>query len=145
MWRPGVVRVLVVDECPDFRELARCILECEGFEVFEARDALAGLQRAVEESPDLILLDLGLSGLDGAEVCRRLRDDGATNTTPIVIWSSSADAIERKLALEAGASAHVVRSLRPFDLAERARECLTMPSLEWIRPRVRVHSSTSLS
>lgn len=117
-----MMKVLVVDECPVFRETARCILECEGFEVLEARDGLAGMQRALEDTPDLIVLDLGLSGLDGIDVCSRLREEKETRGIPIVIWSSSMDPMDRLRAAEAGASAYVARTLPPLEFSECARD-----------------------
>ena len=129
--RPGMARILVVDGNADFREIARSLLEGEAHEVIESRDGLAGLQRAVEDAPDLILLDLDLPGLAGDDLCRRLRREPGTAGIPVVIWSSSFDEEGRARAIEAGAGAFVARSFRFGDLLERVRSLLAESAGGW--------------
>ena len=111
-------RVLVIDACPDFRAAARGAFDRAGFDVVEASDALAGLQRAVEDEPDVIVVDADLPGLDGLEVCRRLRGEPRTRDVAIVVWGDSRLRIDRRDAFEAGASAWLARSLPAEGLVE---------------------------
>ncbi len=129
--RPDVARILVVDGNADFREIARSLFEREAHEVLESRDGLAGLQRAVEDAPDLILLDLDLPGLGGDDICRRLRSEERTMGIPVVIWSSSLDPEGHARAIEAGAEAFVTRSFRFEDLLENVRRLLDESSSDW--------------
>ena len=119
-----MARILVVDGSADFREIARSILERDAHEVIESRDALAGLQRAIEDTPDLILLDLELAGLGGDDVCHRLQQEEETRRIPVVIWSSSLDPRDRERAIQSGARAFVMRSFRFADLVEDVRSLL---------------------
>ena len=114
-----MVRVLVIDECSEFREWATGQLLRSGFSVIEARDGLAGLQRAVEDSPDWILVDAGLSILDGAGICRQLRGDDSTRDIPIAVWSSFPAEDQKMAALEAGADVFLPRSMRTTNLGEQ--------------------------
>lgn len=78
--------VLIVDDHPSFRASARMLLECEGYDVVgEAADGETALSEAARLSPDVVLLDVGLPGLDGFEVTNRL----ATNGGPAVVLTSS--------------------------------------------------------
>lgn len=97
-----MARVLVIDDCREFRDFARFVLEGEGLEVIEARDALAGLQRAVEDGPDLVLVALDLDGLDGLEVAARLAGDPSTRDTPVLLTGPEALAVGRPVALREG-------------------------------------------
>ncbi len=93
-------RILVVDDEPKIVHLARDYLEHAGFAVLEARDGEQALGLVRREHPDLVVLDLGLPGLDGLEVTTTLRRDG---TIPIVILTARDDEVDRILGLELGA------------------------------------------
>jgi len=128
-----MAKVLVIDECPEFREFALRNLSQSGFEVIEARDGLAGLQRAVEDAPDWILIDAGLSGLTGFEICRQFRDEKKTRDLPVAIWSSALHEFGRKLAFEAGADDFIDRSATTLDLGEKGWALIGRAALEWMR------------
>ncbi len=83
-----VARVLVVDDEPEIRELCRVNLELEGFEVLEAGDGEEALRVAGETSPNVVLLDVNMPGMDGFEVASRLSSDPSA---PAVILTSSRD------------------------------------------------------
>lgn len=108
--------LLLIDDCPDFRAWARCVLEREGFTVIEARDALAGLQRAVEDAPDCIVVAEDLSGLDGLDVAARLADEPATRGLPVLVAGEATDPERRRRAQLAGARGRVLRTGRAGDL-----------------------------
>ncbi len=130
-----MARVLVIDGCPEFQKFAKRILQRSGFDVIEARDGLAGLQRAVEEVPDWILVDAGLPGLSGFEVCRQLRADAETRDFPVAIWSTLPRAFEWESALEAGADALIDRATTTLDLGEKGWALIGRAALAWMRER----------
>jgi two-component system, OmpR family, alkaline phosphatase synthesis response regulator PhoP len=86
-----MAKILVVDDEAPIRLLCRVNLEAAGFEVIEAPDGVAGFERAREEQPDLILLDLMMPGPLGWEVAEWLLDDRVTGSTPIVLVTARRD------------------------------------------------------
>lgn len=68
-----MTRALVVEDAPEYRELITSLLETNGFEVVSAADGESGIELARSEQPDVVLLDIELAGIDGIEVCRRIR------------------------------------------------------------------------
>ena len=78
-------RILVIEDENDIRQLLRFNLEREGFAVLEAADGLGGLHMATSELPDLVVLDLMLPGMDGCDVCRRLKAQPVTAAIPVLM------------------------------------------------------------
>jgi len=120
VWSPEMIRVLLIDDCDEVRETMRMLSERAGFETLEARDGLAGLQRAVEDEPDLVLVKAELPGLDGFDLQARLRADAQTAHIPVLVCSDS-EALRagvRPPAVHAGALRSLVLSLsaRRMDL-----------------------------
>lgn len=113
-------RVLVVDDEPQLRKLVRVTLEAGGFEVREAETGGAGVSETAFVKPDVVVLDLGLPDLDGAEVVRRIRE---WSETPILILSVRDDPTDKVGALEAGADDYVTK---PFDGAELVARCRSL-------------------
>ncbi|HET7410314.1 MAG TPA: PleD family two-component system response regulator [Paracoccaceae bacterium] len=107
---PG--RVLVVDDSATNRMLIRARLSAEYYEVIEAGDGEQALAMIAADPPDLVLLDLGLPGIDGLEVCRRLKSDAATAHVPVVMLTASEGRQERVRGLETGADDFLTK---PFD------------------------------
>lgn len=93
-------KILIVDDEERIRHILRIYLEKEGFSIEEAGEGFIALQKAEQSSYDLIILDLMLPGLDGIELCLRLREMG---TTPIIIVSARGEQTERLRGFEAGA------------------------------------------
>jgi DNA-binding response OmpR family regulator len=106
-------RILVVEDHVDSAEMMAEVLRDEGHEVFLAFDATSALQIAGTESPSLVLLDIGLPGIDGYEVARRLREAGVTERI-VALTGYSAEA-DRARALASGIDEHLVK---PIDLAQ---------------------------
>ncbi len=104
--------VLVIDDEPQIRRFLRAGFELHGFAVIEAENAAAGLKAAMFQPPDLIVLDLGLPDLDGAEVLERIR---SWSNVPIIILSIESDEEEKVRTLRLGADDYVVK---PFGIAE---------------------------
>lgn len=106
-------RILIVEDYSDTREVTELILVEAGHTVVCAQNGLAGFQRAVQEQPDLILMDLNLPQLDGWEATRRLKANPATRDIPVIAFTAyiADDAIRR--AMEAGCMASIIK---PFDI-----------------------------
>jgi DNA-binding response OmpR family regulator len=96
-------KILCVDDDPLIRQMLGDILRFHGYAVVSSPDGEIGLQAAQVERPDLILLDVMMPGLDGFEVCRRLKADPAMKSTPIIILTAMNDPLLNVKAFEAGA------------------------------------------
>ena len=113
--------VLVVDDEPKIVQLARDYLEHAGFAVLTAGDGPSALHAARVRGPDLIVLDLGLPGLDGLEVMRAIR---ASGPTPIVVLTARDTELDKLLGLELGADDYVTKPFSPRELVARVRAVL---------------------
>ncbi|MFG2875664.1 response regulator transcription factor [Streptomyces sp. NPDC048337] len=118
-------RVLVVDDDPTVSEVVTGYLERAGFTVDRAADGPAALDAAARHRPDLVVLDLMLPGMDGLEVCRRLRAraDGRPSV-PVVMLTARGDEDDRILGLEVGADDYVTKPFSPRELVLRVRSVL---------------------
>jgi DNA-binding response OmpR family regulator len=113
--------ILVVDDEPKIVQLARDYLEHAGFEVLTAADGPAALATARQRRPDLVVLDLGLPGLDGLDVTRELRRD---SSVPIVMLTARDDEFDKLLGLELGADDYLTKPFSPRELVARIRAVL---------------------
>jgi DNA-binding response OmpR family regulator len=116
-----VARILVVDDEPRITRLVRDYLENAGFAVTAAHDGPEALMRARTERPDLVVLDLGLPGLDGLDVTRSLRRDSGV---PIIMLTARDDEADRVVGLELGADDYVTKPFSPRELVARVRAVL---------------------
>ncbi len=114
-------RVLVVDDEPTVREVVQHYLEREGYRVHVATDGPGALAALAAETPDLIVLDLMLPGVDGLDVCRQVR---ATGATPIIMLTAKGHESDRIVGLELGADDYVVKPFSPRELVARVRSVL---------------------
>jgi DNA-binding response OmpR family regulator len=112
-------RVLLIEDDADIAEVIAHQLDKVGLRVEAAGSGEAGLE-AARRGTDLVLLDLNLPGMDGLEVCRKLRSDSATAHVPVIIMSARADEVDRVLGLEMGADDYLVK---PFGLKELVARC----------------------
>lgn len=115
--------ILIVDDYEDNRELLRLLLEGAGHSVREAADGQSGLQLAQAETPDLILVDLSMPGLDGWGVLRELRADERTRHIPCAAVTAHADG-ERDHALDRGFDAYLPKPYRRTELLETVERLL---------------------
>ena len=113
--------ILVVDDEPQITRLARDYLARDGFRVIAAGDGTAALAQARRESPDLVVLDLNLPGMDGLEVCRALR---RTSDVPVIMLTARAEETDRLIGLELGADDYIVKPFSPRELVARVRAVL---------------------
>jgi len=111
--------ILIVEDEPDIRELLEYTLKREGYRVYVASDGLVGLSEARRRVPDLLLLDLMLPGLDGLEICRRLKQDSSTRSVPIVMVTAKGDEADVVLGLSLGADDYVSKPFSTKELIAR--------------------------
>ena len=117
-------KILAVEDQADYQMLITRGLEKEGFEVFCVDSGEQVTEWVREERPDLILLDLGLPGIDGLEVCRRLKQDGELMHIPVLMLTSRTDEVDRIVGFELGADDYVNKPFSPRELALRIRAIL---------------------
>lgn len=116
--------ILVIDDEKDLQELVRYNLEKEGYDVIVAKDGASGLDVALRHKPDLIVLDLMMPGMDGLEVCRRLRGDDRGRHTPLLMLTAKATEADRVVGLEMGADDYVTKPFSPRELVARVKAIL---------------------
>ena len=111
-------KILVVEDDPSALRLIQYTLQYEGYQVLTATNGLAGLKKAQSEEPDLVILDVMLPGMDGFEICHRLRGDPQTAGLPILMLSAKAQEVDKITGLKVGADDYVSK---PADTAEIVR------------------------
>jgi DNA-binding response OmpR family regulator len=117
-------KILVVDDEAVLVETIAYNLEQAGYQVTTAADGASALEVAHRESPDLILLDIMLPEMDGLEVCRQLRRDSTTASTPIIMLTAKGDEIDKVVGLEVGADDYVTKPFGRRELLARVRALL---------------------
>ncbi len=123
--RPSAARtILVVDDEAVLVETIAYNLEQAGYRVVTAADGNSALEAAHKEDPDLIILDIMLPGNDGLEVCRQLRREQNTATTPILMLTAKTDEIDKVVGLEVGADDYVTKPFGRRELLARVRALL---------------------
>jgi len=119
-----VTRVLVIDDEAPIRLLCRVNLEAEGMEVLEAPDGPSGIELALTASPDVVLLDVMIPGLDGWGVAEQLLDDDRTSGIPIIFLTARAELRDRARGIDLGGVDYVTKPFNPVELAPRIRDLL---------------------
>ena len=116
--------ILVVDDEQRLRDLVRNYLEREGFTVLTAADGPRALDLARQQAPEVVVLDLMLPGLDGLDVCRRLR---TFSDAYVIMLTAKAEEIDRIIGLEVGADDYLTKPFSPRELVARVRAMLRRP------------------
>lgn len=124
------MKILVADDDPENIKLMSVILKNYGYGFSTARDGVETLSKASETMPDLIFLDVMMPGMDGYEVCRRLKENPATKNIPIVMVTSLSDRDARIKGLEAGANDFIIKPIDSAEIMTRARNLLKMKEYE---------------
>jgi putative two-component system response regulator len=122
-------RVLVADDTDSVRTLFQKLLTADGHEVISAEDGIEALDAIQKYHPDVILLDVGMPGIDGIEVCRRLKSDPATRLTPVVLVTGLSDLSDRIKGIEAGADDFLSKPVHPHELRARVVSLSRMKQL----------------
>lgn len=115
-------RILVVDDEPSIVTLLQFNLEQAGFQVITAGDGKTGLELAMEDPPDLIVLDLMLPGMDGMDICKTLRREKVE--TPILMLTAREDEFDKILGLELGADDYMTKPFSPREVTARVKAIL---------------------
>ena len=133
-----IPRVLVVDDEPDFSELAAFNLRRAGYEVQQAANGLDALQITRETLPDLVLLDVMLPEVDGFAVCEYIRKNPRTARIPVLLVTACCTDLSRSIGLEAGATGYLTKPVSPRELVQQVEHVLRESGLErgeaWTRP-----------
>ena len=116
--------ILYVEDNEMNRKIVRALLQRTTYRLIEAHDGEAGVATALEQRPDLILMDIQLPKISGMEAMRRLRAERATAHTPIIAITSFALSGDEQKASEAGATAYLAKPYSPFDLLNLIRKLL---------------------
>ena len=111
-------KILIVEDEVAIADLEKDYLELSGFDVEVANDGLIGLQKSLEEDYNLVILDLMLPGIDGFEICRKIRDD---KNTPIIMVSAKKDDIDKIRGLGLGADDYMTKPFSPSELVARVK------------------------
>src|SRR5881394_1814886 len=116
--------ILIIEDETDVADLLSLNLRKAGFSVSTAVDGVTGLQKARDDRPDFIILDLMLPKMSGLEVCRILKSDTATAQLPILMLTAKAEEIDRIVGLEFGADDYVTKPFSPREIVLRIRAIL---------------------
>ena len=119
-----MTKVLVIDDEAPIRLLCRVNLEAEEMDVIEAADGPSGVEKARGESPDVILLDVMMPGLDGWNVAQLLLDDDRTAGIPIIFLTARAEFRDRARGLDIGGVDYITKPFNPLELAPLVRRLL---------------------
>ncbi|MFH1414382.1 MAG: response regulator [Candidatus Omnitrophota bacterium] len=117
-------KILIVDDEPDLVNMVKMRLEANNYEVIFSHDGQEGLEKARNEGPDLIILDLMLPKMDGYKVCRMLKFDAKFKAIPVIIYSARGEEEDKKLGEQVGASAYLTKPFEPEILLSKIKELL---------------------
>jgi CheY-like chemotaxis protein len=117
-------RVLIIEDNENNRYLAKFILEKNGYEVIEAVNGISGVEMALKEKPDLVIMDIQLPDIDGMEATRRIRAAESDTEIPIVALTSFAMTGDREKALAAGCTGYIEKPINPDTFMEELEKYL---------------------
>jgi DNA-binding response OmpR family regulator len=133
-------KIVIIEDEPDILEVLSYNLKREGFDVFTATNGTLGLSLAEKVSPDLLLLDLMLPGLDGIEICSSIKNNPATQSTLIIMVTAKGEESDIVLGLGVGADDYITKPFSPKELVARVKAVLrrgqlvdTVPTTEKVR------------
>ncbi len=121
-------RILVADDTPTVLGFLELVFERQGFEVIKAGNGEMAVELAHSQDPDILLVDVMMPGMDGLEVCRRLRSNPATTHLPILLYSATVGEELRGQALAAGADEFLGKTMHHAELVDRVRDWLASQS-----------------
>jgi two-component system, sensor histidine kinase and response regulator len=122
-------RILIVDDQESNRLLLKDLLEVQGHDVLEATGGAEALQQVADAAPDVVLLDVTMPGMDGFEVCRRLKADRATAAIPVLLVTALNQRDQRLFGIGAGANDYITKPIDRSDLSLRVRNAVRMRQL----------------
>jgi CheY-like chemotaxis protein len=122
-------RVLLVEDNADNQFIYSAMLRHAGYDVLVAVDGPQGLAFGREQSPDIVLMDISIPGMDGLEVTRKLKADPATRATPIVALTAHALPSDRLRAMEAGCDSYLAKPIAPPQVLDEVKRLIGPPSV----------------
>ena len=120
-------RILVCDDDPVILRLLEVNLELEGFEVLTGNNGQEGVEIALREIPDLVILDIMMPRMDGYEACKRIKDDATTRDVPVVFLSAKAQAADIEKGKSYGVIEYLTKPFDPTDLTDLVFQILGEP------------------
>jgi DNA-binding response OmpR family regulator len=123
-------KILIIEDDPATLRLVDYSLKQEGYEIISASNGLEGIRKALGESPDLVILDVMLPGLDGFEICYRLRAEPATAKLPILMFSAKAQEIDKETGIRVGADDYLTKPSAPADIISHVAKLLAKKSAQ---------------
>jgi DNA-binding response OmpR family regulator len=125
-------KILVIEDDPATSRLVEYSLRREGYEVSKCSNGLEGIRRAHSDVPDLIILDVMLPGMDGFEICHRLRAEPDTAKLPILMFSAKAQEIDKSTGMKVGADDYLTKPSAPAEIVSRVENLLAKKSSDAI-------------
>jgi len=122
-------KILVAEDERDIRDLIGFTLRFAGFEVVAVANGQEAVEAAVQEMPDLILLDVRMPVMTGYEACSRIKNDPKVCRIPVVFLSAKGQEAEIRTGLDAGATEYLLKPFAPDELVQRVKELLVKPLL----------------
>ncbi len=119
-------KILVIEDDPIALRFARYTLQQEGYQVITAPNGLEGLSKAQTQNPDLIILDIMLPGVDGFELCHRLRATTGTARIPILMLTAKAQESDRQTGFQVGADDYLIKPVQPSEIVSRVNALLAI-------------------
>ena len=117
-------KILIIEDDPATARLVDYTLRHRNYEVITASNGLQGIRKAREETPDLVILDVMLPGMDGFEICHRLRAEPATADILILMFSAKAQEIDKDTGLKVGADDYLPKPASPTEIIKRVEKLL---------------------
>jgi DNA-binding response OmpR family regulator len=121
-------KILIIEDDISTSQFLSYTMEHEGYQVLAALDGIEGLKKALTENPDLIVLDIMLPGLDGFELCHRLRAYAPTADIPVLMLSAKAQDADKSAAFKMGANYYIVKPANPARIVDAVKNMLNQPT-----------------
>lgn len=121
-------KILIVEDDVSTSRFLSYTMEHEGYQVLTALDGLEGLKKALTENPDLVVLDIMLPGLDGFELCHRLRAYSPTADIPVLMLSAKTQDADKSAAFKMGANFYMVKPADPAKIVDAVKNMLNEPT-----------------
>ncbi len=119
-----MTKILIAEDDKDIRDLIVLTLEFNGFDVIPVEDGRAAVEKAQQDTFDIILMDVRMPRMTGYEACRRLKENESTQSIPIIFLSAKGQETEIQTGLEAGASDYVLKPFSPDALIQKIKAVL---------------------
>ncbi len=128
-------KILIIDDDLDTLRLVGLMLQRQGYQISAATNGQQGLEKAFEEDPDLILLDVMMPDMDGYEVTRRLRQNPSTLQTPILMFTAKTQLDDKVIGFEVGANDYLTKPTHPSELQARVKTLLARVNTQEVLDR----------